>query len=146
MLLKHFSWGYTMRDVMLAQAFPPLSLMMSCFTTYTDIFIWVFLWILKYHISMFKPALHIHGTMLLHEPLNVLRKACHSVSGKGTSCHNHFQHHSKSQVLYERKQTDAVHKNCISDRSPLFLLHLQVPKDTGKASLAERGDIFYERR
>ena len=54
---------------------PTLLFMMLRFPTGTDIFIWfVSLFVLKYHVSMFKPLLHIHGTMLLHESLTWLEK------------------------------------------------------------------------
>lgn len=47
--------------------------MMLCLLTGTDIFIW-FLFVLNYHVSMFKPILYIHGTMLSHEPLTWLER------------------------------------------------------------------------
>lgn len=67
----------------------------------------------------------------------MVRKASYSVSRKDMLPHGHFQHHVKFQLLHERKDTDVVHKNCISNRSPLLL---QLPKDTGKASVAGKGE------
>lgn len=72
MLIKPFSWDYGRCNA--SPGSPPLSFMTLCFTTYSDIFIWGFLWILKYHVSMFKLVLYIHGTMLLHAPLMCLEK------------------------------------------------------------------------
>lgn len=54
----------------------------------------------------------------------MVRKASHTVSGKDALSHSHFQHHVKFQLPYERKHTDLVHNNCISNRSPLLLLYL----------------------
>lgn len=52
--------------------------------------------------------------MLLHESLTWLEKHP-TVSGKDTLSHGHFQHHTEFQLLYGRKHTDVVHKNCISE-------------------------------
>lgn len=143
MLLKHFSWGYGRYNA--SPGCLPLSFMRLCFSTYSDIFIWRFFVDFKVSCQYVQTCIIYSWNNAIAWTLNVFRKASHSVSGKGTSSHSHFQHHTKSQVLYKRKQTDVVHKNCISNRSPLFLLHLQVPKDTGKASLAGGRDIFYKR-
>lgn len=74
MLLKHFSWGYTVRDVILAQTLP-LSCLWCCVSQLVQLFLFGFcLFVLNYHVSMFKPILYTHGTMLSHKYLTWLEK------------------------------------------------------------------------
>lgn len=75
----------------------------------TDIFD-VCLFVLNYQVSVFKPILHIHETMLLHESLTRLEMHP-TVSGKDALSHGHFQHHTEFQQLYERKHTKPAYQS-----------------------------------
>lgn len=70
MLLKHFSWAYTMKYNSSPDS-PTLMFTMLCFPAGRYL---CCLFVLNYQVSMFKPILHIHETMLLHEFLTWLEK------------------------------------------------------------------------